>query len=60
MKVTNNSFLKITEISIQNKRKIEKNKKLSRVEEIKNQIKNETYKIEINKTAKAMVKYLLK
>ncbi len=58
MKINNN--LNIKNLSTQQKqpKKIE-NKKLSRVEEIKQQIKNGTYKVDIEETAKAMAKYLL-
>ncbi len=39
--------------------KTEKQEKLSRVEEIKKEIQNGSYKVDINKTAKAMAKALL-
>ena len=39
--------------------KTQKEEKLSRVEEIKRDIQNGTYKIDIDKTAKAMAKNLL-
>jgi anti-sigma28 factor (negative regulator of flagellin synthesis) len=38
---------------------VEKEEKLGRVEEIKKQIQNGEYKIDINKTAEAMAKSLL-
>jgi len=38
---------------------VEKEEKVGRVEEIKEQIKNGTYKIDINKTAEALAKSLL-
>ena len=40
-------------------KKVESNKKISRVEEIKEAIKNGSYKVDIEKTAKAMAKALL-
>jgi len=40
--------------------KIIENKKLSRVEELKKQLQNGEYKIDIKNTAEAMAKYLLK
>jgi len=40
--------------------KIIENKKLSRVEEIKKQIENGEYKIDLKNTAEAMAKFLLK
>ncbi len=46
--------------STQQKKKITENKKIDRVEEIKQQIKNGTYKVDIEKTAEAMAKNLLK
>jgi len=59
MKVTNTT-LNIQDFSTQQTKKTQKNKKLSRVEEIKQQIKNGTYKVDIDKTASALAKYLLK
>jgi len=59
MKITSNT-LNIKEFSTQQHKKIEKNEKLSRVEEIKQQIKNGTYKVDLDNTAKSMAKYLLK
>ena len=47
------------ETNQQNKQKVNQSKKISRVEEIKQQIQNGTYKIDIEKTAKAMAKSLL-
>lgn len=46
--------------STQQNKKVNENKKLNRVEEIKQQIKNGTYKVDIQKTAEAMAKDLLK
>ncbi len=46
--------------STRENKKINENKKLERVEEIKKQIKNGTYKIDIQKTAEVMAKNLLK
>ena len=46
--------------STQQNKKVAENKKLERVEEIKEQIKNGTYKIDLQKTAKAMAQDLLK
>ena len=46
--------------STRDNKKINENKKLERVEEIKKQIKNGTYKIDIQKTAEVMAKNLLK
>ncbi len=60
MRVNNNNYLNITNLSTQKSKKTTETKKLSRVEEIKQQIKNGTYRVDINKTAKAMAKYLLK
>lgn len=60
MKINTHSSLNIKNLSAQQTKKTEPNKKLSRVEEIKQQIKNGTYKIDINKTAEALTKYLLK
>lgn len=56
----NNNYLNITNLSTQKSKKTTEIKKLSRVEEIKEQIKNGTYKVDINKTAEAMAQYLLK
>ena len=54
-----NGNLNITnDFSTQQNKKTQKNKKLSRVEEIKQQINNGTYKIDIQKSAEAMAKYL--
>jgi anti-sigma28 factor (negative regulator of flagellin synthesis) len=41
-----------------NKQKVQDTKKLSRVEEIKRAIENGTYKVDIEKTAKAMANAL--
>jgi len=46
------------DFSTQQNKKIQKNTKLSRVEEIKQQIKNGTYKIDLQKSAEAMAKHL--
>jgi len=54
-----NSGLNITnDFSTQQNIKTKKNTKLSRVEEIKKQINNGTYKIDIQKSAEAMAKHL--
>ena len=54
-----NTSLNITnDFSTQQNKKIQKNTKLSRVEEIKQQINNGTYKIDIQKSAEAMAKHL--
>ncbi len=54
-----NTGLNITnDFSTQQNKKIQKNTKLSRVEEIKQQIKNGTYKIDLQKSAEAMAKHL--
>ncbi len=45
-------------LSTQQNKKINENKKLERVEEIKQQIKNGTYQIDLQKTAEAMAKTL--
>jgi len=45
--------------STQQKKKVTENKKLERVEEIKKQIENGTYKVDLQKTAEAMAKYFL-
>ncbi|WP_457564245.1 flagellar biosynthesis anti-sigma factor FlgM [Caminibacter sp.] len=47
------------ENSNQNRNKVSQTTKISRVEEIKRAIHNGTYKIDIEKTAKAMAKALL-
>ena len=60
MKIYNNVSNNIQSLSTQQKAKKIENQKLSRVEEIKEQIKNGTYKIDINKTAESLAKYLLK
>ncbi len=60
MRVNNNNYLNITNLSTQKSKKTTETKKLSRVEEIKQQIQNGTYRVDIDKTAKAMAKYLLK
>ena len=54
----NSSLNIINDFSTQQKKKTQKNTKLSRVEEIKRQINNGTYKIDIQKSAEAMAKYL--
>jgi len=46
--------------STQQKNKTTKNKKIERAEEIKKQIQSGTYKINLQKTAEAMAKNLLK
>ena len=54
-----NVSLNITnDFSTQQNKKLQKNTKLSRVEEIKQQIKNGTYKIDLQKSAEAMAKHL--
>ena len=54
-----NTGLNITDnFSTQQKKKTQKNTKLSRVEEIKQQINNGTYKIDLQKSAEAMAKHL--
>jgi len=54
-----NTGLNITnDFSTQQNKKTQKNTKLSRVEEIKQQIKNGTYKIDLQKSAEAMAKHL--
>ena len=58
MKIYNNISTNIQNLSTQQTKKTEKSQKLSRVEEIKEQIKNGTYKIDIDKTAKALAKAL--
>ncbi len=60
MRINNNNFLNVKNLSTQKSKKTEENRQLSRVEEIKQQIKNGTYKVDINKTAESMIKYLLK
>ena len=60
MKIQNSLLNNIKNLSTQQNKRTEENKKLSRVEEIKQQIKNGTYKVDINKTAEALAKYLLK
>jgi len=57
MKISNNFKINTSLSTQQNVKKIE-TKKLGRVEEIKQQIKNGTYKIDLNKTAEAMAKAL--
>ena len=61
MKISNslNSFQIQNSTQSKKQEKVE-NKKLSRVEEIKQKIQNGEYKVDINKTAKAMLDYLLK
>ncbi len=59
MKIQNTNIF-IKDLSTQQIKKTQENKKLSRVEEIKEQIKNGTYKVDIDKTAEAMLKHLLK
>ena len=46
------------DFSTQQNKKTQKNTKISRVEEIKQQIKNGTYKIDLQKSAEAMAKHL--
>ena len=60
MKIQNSLLNNIKNLSTQQNKRTEESKKLSRVEEIKQQIKNGTYKVDINKTAEALAKYLLK
>jgi len=57
MKIYNNSLINTTLSTQQKPKKIE-TQNLGRVEEIKQQIKNGTYKIDLNKTAEAMAKTL--
>ena len=54
-------FSQINSTQIQEKKtnNIQKEEKISRVEEIKEQIKNGTYEVNIEKTAKALAKALL-
>ena len=61
MKIYNNTISSnIQNLSTQQQtKKTEETKKLSRVEEIKQQIKNGTYEINIDKTASALAKSLL-
>ena len=58
-KVGTFSQLNPTQIQEKKTNNIQKEEKISRVEVIKEQIKNETYKINIEKTAKAFAKALL-
>ena len=58
MKIYNNNLNNIQNLSTQQKPKKIETKKLSRVEEIKEQIQNGTYKIDIDKTANALAKAL--
>jgi len=55
------SFSQLNTTQIQEKKtiNIEEEKQISRVEAIKEQIKNENYQIDIEKTAKAFAKALL-
>ena len=55
------TFSQINSTQIQEKKtnNIQKEEKISRVEAIKEQIKNETYEVNIEKTAKAFAKALL-
>jgi len=58
MKISNNPIINNNiKVSTQQTKKIDTEK--TRVEEIKEAIKNGTYKIDIDKTAKAMAKALL-
>ena len=58
MKISTNPIINSNiKVSTQQTKKIDTEK--TRVEEIKEAIKNGTYKIDINKTAKAMAKALL-
>ena len=59
MKISNNPIINNNNIKVstQQTKKIDTEK--TRVEEIKEAIKNGTYKIDIDKTAKAMAKALL-
>ena len=59
MKIENNKINSNFTLSTQQKPKKIENQKLGRVEEIKQQIKNGTYKIDIEKSAKAMAKALI-
>ena len=58
MKINNLGVNQLHTTSTQQKR-VQKEEKLSRVEEIKKAIENGTYKIDIKETAKAMAKSLL-
>ena len=53
-----NKSLITNDFSTQQNKRAHKNTKLSRVEEIKQQINNGTYKIDLQKTAEAMAKEL--
>ena len=60
MKINSYSSINIKEFSTQPKtKKTQETEKTGRVEEIKEAIKNGTYKIDIQKTAKAMAQSLL-
>ena len=58
MKIYNKNYLNIETLSTQQKPKKIETKNIGRVEEIKQQIKNGTYKIDLDKTAEAMAKAL--
>jgi len=61
-KIEISTFLNINKLDNDSKKNIKpvnKTEKLSRVEEIKRAIKNGTYKVNIETTAKAMAKALL-
>ena len=58
-KIRNFSQLNYTQIQEKNINNIQKEEKISRVEAIKEQIKNGTYEVNIEKTAKAFAKALL-
>ena len=58
MKIYNKNYLNIDTLSTQQKSKKIETKNIGRVEEIKQQIKNGTYKIDLDKTAEAMAKAL--
>ncbi len=49
----------ISQSTGQKNNKITKNKKTTRVEEIKQQVQNGSYKIDLQKTAESMIKYFL-
>jgi anti-sigma28 factor (negative regulator of flagellin synthesis) len=54
-----NGFQPINSTQQNKTEKTQKQEKLSRVEEIKKEIQNGTYKVDIQKTAEAMAKTLL-
>ena len=62
-KISVSTFINLNQINEDNSKKnqntITKTEKISRVEEIRRAIENGTYKIDIEKTAKALAKALL-